>query len=248
MLPLLSIIKPSDTGTSSRRKILICCGAPFSSTVNALCGRFVTRWPLLSITVTFSGTRRVSLENTASPESCELACGCVAAIGLPDCPNNRNGASIRAAPIKRYLFKVISLSWRVITGPPEGVQLRQPARLHQLDADLPVLSIARLIRWAVAQNILISKLDANLRRHVRQIRQVVDHEVPPPCRFGDIGEKPWSGKLLRSPAARRHRFINADRIDLDVRFLHEVFDFALRVSAAVIAAIGNDDQRFAWVM
>jgi hypothetical protein len=172
----------------------------------------------------------------------------VTAIGLPDCPNNTNGASTRAAPIMRCFFKVISLSRRVVTGPPEGVQLRQPTWLHKFDANLSVLSISRLIGRAVAQNILIPKFDSNFGRNVRQVRQVIDHEVPSPRWFGDIGEESRSGQLFRSPAARRHRFVDTDRINLDVRFLHKVFDFAFRVAAAVIAAIGDDDQRLARVM
>jgi hypothetical protein len=35
MLPLLSIRRPSDTGTSSRRKSVIGCRLPFSVTVKA---------------------------------------------------------------------------------------------------------------------------------------------------------------------------------------------------------------------
>ena len=60
MLPLLSITRPIETGTSSALKTLISWGAPFSVTLNALFGKPVTRWPALSITDVWHTTSRVS--------------------------------------------------------------------------------------------------------------------------------------------------------------------------------------------
>ena len=44
------------------------------------------------------------------------------------------------------------------------------------------------------------------------------------------------------------RLVDPDRIDLDVRFAHQVLDFALGVAAAVVAAVGDDQQRLARVV
>ncbi len=69
MLPLLSIMIPSDTGTSSRLKILIGCSMPFSKTLNSFCLRSVTSLPFLSATLIGKTTRRVSARKvTSSPE------------------------------------------------------------------------------------------------------------------------------------------------------------------------------------
>ena len=42
------------------------CSAPFSNTLKAFCGRFVTSLPFLSITLACSTTSRVSVRKIAS--------------------------------------------------------------------------------------------------------------------------------------------------------------------------------------
>ena len=68
MLPLLSMIIPSEIGTSSRRNILMGCSIPFSKTLKAFCCKSVTSLPLLSSTLTGSTTRRVPTVKVGSSE------------------------------------------------------------------------------------------------------------------------------------------------------------------------------------
>ena len=75
MLPLLSIISPSEISTSSRLNIFSGCRTPFSYTWKADCDRLVTRCGFLSWTVTLSGTRRVSLLNVTFSSSPAIAGG-----------------------------------------------------------------------------------------------------------------------------------------------------------------------------
>src|ERR1019366_1248357 len=150
MLPLLSMIRPIETGTSSRLNSLICWGVPFSKTENALCGRFVNRWPFLSVTVTLSGTRRVSDEKTASPES---SLGCCAG-GLACCAA---AEAMKMAAVARMSDFNRLLRRRIVAGSPESVQGRQPLRLYQFDIDLPVLPVTRLVSRTIAEHILVSQ-------------------------------------------------------------------------------------------
>ena len=70
---------------------------------------------------------------------------------------------------------------------------------------------------------------------------------PPVCSAISVS-RPGPGSFFRRPAARADRLVNADRIDLDVRFPHQVLDFAFGVAAAVVAAVGNHQQRLARIL
>src|SRR6185312_10299106 len=189
----------------------------------------VTRCPLLSVTVTLSGTRRVSEEKTASPSS--------GAEDLVCCADKTTGASSAAAIAgKRKNFRSL-LRRRIIAGSPECVQGRQSPRLYQFDIDLSILAVANLVSRAIAENILITKLDSDLGRHIWQLIQIFHHKMPAPGALGKIRQQPRPGEFLgRTPAVLDH-LVNPDRIDLDVRFLHQVLDFRFRVPAAVITTV-----------
>src|SRR6266849_3874109 len=128
MLPLLSTISPIDTGTSSRRTFLMGCSTLFSKTWNALCCRLVMNFPLLSTTVAWRTTRRVSARNVVCWSSGWETLGWAESGTI---------ASATSAPARIPL-----LNWSIVAlsmGFPQG---RQTLRLHQLDLYLAILSIA----------------------------------------------------------------------------------------------------------
>src|SRR5579872_5773987 len=133
MLPLLSIIMPSETGMSSRRKILSGCSMPFSSTLKAGCCRLVTSFPLLSTTLACTTTSRVSAVKTGT-SSCGAEPFCAAGVdgngdgglerlGGAPWPNAQAADSTKAA--------AILLRGSIISGTKHGPQLRQSRGLYQ---------------------------------------------------------------------------------------------------------------------
>src|ERR1700738_3604941 len=112
MLPLLSMMMPSEIGTSSRRKILMACSAPFSYTLNACRERFVTSLPLLSETLTGSTTRRVSVVNVTGPS--DGGAGVWAQSKRAAAGNARHQAGID-----------VLLRWRIITEAKIGFERGQ---------------------------------------------------------------------------------------------------------------------------
>ena len=69
---------------------------------------------------------------------------------------------------------------RIVAGSPECVEGRQPPRLYQFDTNLPILAVTHLVGRAITKHILISQLNSNFRRHIRQFVQIFDDEVSPP--------------------------------------------------------------------
>src|SRR5206468_1614185 len=202
MLPLLSTIRPIDTGTSSRRNFLIGCSTPFSNTRKDFCGRFVTYFPLLSTTVACRTTRRVSARKVAG-SSCEFF----------DCAQSSEAASAAKRPAKARL-----LNWRIVPLSEKGSQGRHTFRSNKFHKHFSVFPVPFFIDRRIAQNVLVPELDSYFRGHVRQFVQVLDRKVTAPSLFGQFVEKPRSAHLFRGTASRHHRLENSDRIDLDVRF------------------------------
>src|SRR5580658_4807078 len=163
MLPLLSIMIPIDTGTSSRLKIFSGCSTLSSYTLNADCGRLVISLPLLSITLTCSGTSFVSLVKTAGSS------GAAACAGGGVCPK---------AIVPQKMAATNRLLRRCIISSTEcWLERRQAHRLYQLNLHPPVFSILDQIFRRIAENVLIPQFKPDLGRHVRQFRQVVDAEI-----------------------------------------------------------------------
>ena len=148
--------------------------------------------------MTLSGTKRVSEENTASPES-----GCFRGFGLAGCGwkrllSNEKRHQQRDAPPARTnglwkLIIVVLLRRRIVTGSPECVQRGQSPRLYKFYLNLPVRAIASLVAGALAEHILIAQFDADFGRHVGQFGEVFHDEVPAAGGFGDIGKQTGAG-------------------------------------------------------
>src|SRR5271168_4304054 len=136
MLPLLSMMMPSDTGTSSRLKILMGCSTPFSKTLKDFWGISVTSLPFLSATLTGRMTRRVSARKTGS----STGGGCA----LWD---QTSEAATRTL-----------LSRRIVPETEKSFQRRQTTRLNQLHVHVPIFAIADLVLRRIVKHVLISQL------------------------------------------------------------------------------------------
>src|SRR5450755_427860 len=230
MLPLLSITSPMETGTSSRLNTLICWGTPFSKTWKAFSGRFTTKWPVLSTTVACNTTSRVSTLIT-------VVCPGVSAAHRP-----------KAAKAHSADVRILLLSGSIVAQSPEGPKGRQPARLHQFNLDAPVLAIPILILRRVADDILIAQFNADLLGDVGELVEVFHGEVPAAGLFGDFAQQAGPAQFFRCTAACGGRLEDADCVNLNIRFAHQVLDFRFGVAAVVVAAVGDDQQRLAGVL
>src|SRR3984957_9687318 len=146
MLPLLSMMMPSEMGTSSRRKTLMGCSAPFSKTLNAFCCRSVTSLPSLFTTLTGSTTKRVSAVKVGSWGEAEEEDGAWAQT------KQKEASRDRAAQLLRR---------RIIPEAEKRLERRKAARLHQLDGDVAIFAVPRLIGGGVVEHVLIAKFDSN---------------------------------------------------------------------------------------
>src|ERR1017187_3165633 len=236
MLPLLSTIRPSETGTSSRRKPVMRWAAPFSVSPKASRVRSVTRWPLLSNTVVLQITTRVS-ERKTKDSSCDGG-------GFAGCPCSAQPVSsiAPARPAANPLFV-----GRMIAHPPESPQQRHLGRLHQLDIHMAVFSVALLVGRGIAKHVLIPELDSDFGGNIRQLIGVFDLVLAASGLVGHLAQQGRPVALLGGPAARTDGFVDSDGIDLDVGFFHQVTKFPFGVAAAVVAAVGDDQNRLARV-
>src|ERR1700730_17981661 len=159
MLPLLSMIIPSEIGTSSRRKILIGCSTPFSKTLNAFCCRSVTSFPLWSKTLTGNTTSRVStLKVGSSDEGDGWGDGFCAQTNQEEAKQQEKARLLRR---------------RIIPEAEKRFERRQTPRLHQLDANMPILAIPSLVAGGVVKHVLIAKLDPNFCGDVGKLVQIL---------------------------------------------------------------------------
>ena len=62
--------------------------------------------------------------------------------------------------------------------------------------------------------------------------------------FGDFDKKAGPVEFFGGTPPRRYRLINANGVNLDIRFAHQVLDFTLRVPAAVVSSVRDDQKRF----
>ena len=87
------------------------------------------------------------------------------------------------------------------TDPPVA-QRRQPTRLDQLHLHSPVLPVPLLICGRITNDVLISKLDPDFCRHVRQLSDILDGEMPAARLFGDLVQEARTGQFLSRPPSR----------------------------------------------
>src|SRR5579863_5457108 len=151
-------------------------------------------------------------------------------------------------PIAGILFNTLNLlRWSIIAKPPGCPKGRQAAWLHQFHLYTAIFAISVPIGGSVAENVLVAKLEADFGGYVWQLVQVLHRKLPSPRLFRDFGQQTRSRQLFRRAPAGGDWLENSDRIDLDVGFAHAVLYFAFRVTAAVVAAVGNNEQGFTCV-
>src|SRR3954471_3623383 len=120
------------------------------------------------------------------------------------------------------------------------IQVRESFRRRQLDLDLPPLAILRRVLWTVAKHVLVAQFDADLGGHVAELARGIDGERSPAGDLGDLAQQLGAKTLFLRAGVRIE---DADGVDLHVGFFHDALDLALGVAAAVVAAIGDDEQR-----
>src|ERR1039458_9311216 len=241
MLPLLSTIRPSDTGTSSRRKLAMRCAAPFSVRAKASRERSVTRWPLLSNTVVLQITTRVS-ERKTKDSSCDALSWDGGGFTCRPYTTQPVSRTAPARPAANPLF-----IRRMVAHPPESPQQRHLGRLDQLNFHMAVFSVVLLVGRGIAQYVLIPQLHSDLGGDIRQLIGVFDLVLAATGLVGHLAQQGGPVALLRGAAARAHGFVDSDGIDLDVGFFHQVTKFPFGVATAVVAAVGDDQDRLARV-
>src|SRR5665647_3486186 len=85
------------------------------------------------------------------------------------------------------------------------------------------------------------------RRFWRRYRAVrkIGRQVASAGLIAKVVEQSGAARLFAGAHAPAARLENADGVDQHIVFANQIFDFTLRVAAAVIAAVGDDQQRFA---
>ena len=119
------------------------------------------------------------------------------------------------------------------------------ARLHQFDVDVAILAIPRLVGGTVVQHVLIAKFDSNFGCDVGKFVQILHVVTAAARQLGHFIQQARTHLLFRSPAARSNRLKDADAINLNIGFADCVLDLTFSIAAVIVAAIGDDQDRFA---
>ncbi|SPE33113.1 hypothetical protein SBA6_240013 [Candidatus Sulfopaludibacter sp. SbA6] len=96
----------------------------------------------------------------------------------------------------------------------------------------------------VSEDVAVAELDADLGRDVGELAGI-GGEMAASGLLGNFAEQPRPRRLLGRAPAGGERLEDSDGINQHVALAHQVADLALGVPAAVIAAIGDDEQRLA---
>ena len=163
--------------------------------MNAFCGRSVTRWPLLSTTVAWQTTRRVSARNTVPLSSRRV--GLLAGSLTAHCHGQR-----RDKPTSEKVAKTV-VYWKAHNSPfsrkPGEAAVRavapaSPGRCRYFPS----------CSWfcgRVAEHVLVAQFHSDLGGDVRQLVQIFHRELPAAGLFRDLGQQARPGQLL--PASGR---------------------------------------------
>src|SRR5690348_9905591 len=138
-----------------------------------------------------------------------------------------------------------SFRWGVISSLCMYSERRQALRWHQLDLDLPPFAIPSCIGWTVSEHILVAQLYSNLCSHVCELIRIIDAEH---ASAGDVGNLVQQIRPIAFFGSGRTIIEQANGINLDIRFLYQRFDLGIGISAAIIAAVRDDQQRLLLVV
>jgi len=141
-------------------------------------------------------------------------------------------------------FKARSKSVRrsVVAGLGVDGQGREALGRTEFDLDLAPAGVVSVIAWSVSEYILVAQLHADLGRDVREIIKMLNGEDATARQFGQLSEKRGTVEFFRRTIAITKRVVNADGVELGVRFLNEALDIVLVVPTMIIASIGENEQ------
>src|SRR5690242_16748124 len=134
-----------------------------------------------------------------------------------------------------------SFRWSVVSSLCMYTERRQALRWHQLDLDLPPFAIPSCIGWTVSEDILVAQLYSNLCSQVCQLIRVIDAEHASAGDVRNLVRQIWPIAFFGSG---RTIIEQSDRINLEISFFYVRFDLGICISAAIIATVGDDQQRF----
>ena len=121
---------------------------------------------------------------------------------------------------------------------------RQPGGWHQLYLHFTPFAIAFRVGRFVAENVLVAQLSADLCRNVGHIRDIVHPEKLSSGLLAQVMQQQRTIALLGGSSIRIE---DADGEQLSVRLADQVPHLVLRIAAAIVAAVGDDQDRFALV-
>src|SRR5215469_13368332 len=105
------------------------------------------------------------------------------------------------------------------------------------DVHLDSVPLAGFVRFGmVAKNILAADLPTNLHGGLWQFTSVIDRDRSTSAGVGDFFQPFFPEFLFQG--TNQKSIEETDRIHLDIRFLYQTLDFAKRISAGVVAAVG----------
>jgi len=103
------------------------------------------------------------------------------------------------------------------------------------------------MRRGIANQILIARFQADLRRYIRKFIHVLHREMPPTRLLGNLRHKPGPDKFLGGSSATSHGFKDPHGLDLQIRLPHYFAHFARCIPARVVSSIRKDQNRVARV-
>ena len=114
--------------------------------------------------------------------------------------------------------------------------------MAQLDLDFSPAPIVCFVAWAISQDILISKLNADFRRNVWQLAGILNGENPPARHLGDFAQQRRAIEFFRRAAPISKRVKDAHGIKLGIGLFYQAPDIAFVVPTVIIAPVRYYEQ------
>src|SRR3954462_11500988 len=100
-------------------------------------------------------------------------------------------------------------------------------------------AIVPWVLWTVTRSILVAYPDSYFCSNIGQVIRIINSKRPAATEIGYIAEQRGAQTLL---FGLEIMIIDADGIDHDIGFLDQVLNLAFRITAVIVAAIGDDQQ------
>src|SRR5271168_5648295 len=126
-----------------------------------------------------------------------------------------------------------------------NIQARQPGRRNQPHLQFTPVPVVLHLRRAVTNHILVAELGADTTGDISHVAHFRDAEHASAGHLADVVEEDGAGLLLDGGGVGVE---DADGVNLDVALTDDAAEFVFGVAAAVVAAVGDDEQRLALVL